>query len=265
MNGFLTDLSITTVDNLTLDCHKAPLIAKSGHFKQMFDDCSFDVGFNVIDLDTTSDVLKDALQFIYKDIADLHAGNVESLLVLSNKMELHQLTQQCKNYMEKNLSVNNVMQYHEHAMSLQDEPLSTITYTYIKNECLQLLSTKGFAKLHVDNLKSLLTYLNRFSSVKEYRKLDIILQWKEAHGECSQTEELLNAIRFNKLSIHCLKYYENGHLLGQRHKMLIKESLLLKYKEQHATHRVMLEKHEKTRKHKYSSAHKQNICLKCSR
>ena len=185
MNGFLTDLSITTVDNLTLDCHKAPLIAKSGHFKQMFDDCSFDVGFNVIDLDTTSDVLKDALQFIYKDIADLHAGNVESLLVLSNKMELHQLTQQYKNYMEKNLSVNNVMQYHEHAMSLQDEPLSTITYTYIKNECLQLLSNKGFAKLHVDNLKSLLTYLNRFSSVKEYRKLDIILQWKEAHGECS--------------------------------------------------------------------------------
>ena len=265
MNGFLTDLSITTVDNLTLDCHKAPLIAKSGHFKQMFDDCSFDVGFNVIDLDTTSDVLKDALQFIYKDIADLHAGNVESLLVLSNKMELHQLTQQCKNYMEKNLSVNNVMQYHEHAMSLQDEPLSTITYTYIKNECLQLLSTKGFAKLHVDNLKSLLTYLNRFSSVKEYRKLDIILQWKEAHGECSQTDELLNAIRFNELSIHCLKYYENGHLLGQWLKMLIKESLLLKYKEQHATHRVMLEKHEKTRKHKYSSAHKQNICPKCSR
>ena len=114
-------------------------------------------------------------------------------------MELHRLTQRCKNYMVKNLSVDNVMQYHEHSMSLQDEALSIVTHATIMDECLQLLSTKAFAKLQVNNLKSLLTYLNRFSYIKEHIKLDIILQWQAVHGECSQTDELLNAIRFKEL------------------------------------------------------------------
>ena len=40
-----------------------------------------------------------------------------------------------------------------------------------------------------------------------------------AHGECSQAEELLNAIRLYKLSIDCLKYHKDSHFLGQQHRM----------------------------------------------
>ena len=127
LNGFATNLSINTSDERSVNCHKAVLVALSEYFGLMFDVGSADVDINVLGLNTTSDIVKDVLQFIYKGTTDIHIDNVEILLAQSIKMKLHQLTLQCMNFIEMNLSVDNVVQYHEYSMSLQCEPLSMIT------------------------------------------------------------------------------------------------------------------------------------------
>ena len=175
LNGFVTNLSINTKDEGSVDCHKAVLVAMSEYFRLMFDVGSADVDINVLELNTTSDIMKDVLQFIYKGTTDIHDDNVELLLVQSIDMQLHQLTQQCRDFIEKNLSIDNVVRNHECSMILQYEPLSMITSAYIKNNCTQLLSTGNLTQLQINNLKSLLAYMTA-DGVEEHIKLDIILQ-----------------------------------------------------------------------------------------
>ena len=244
MNGFVTNLSINTKDEGSVDCHKAVLVAMSEHFRLMFDVGSADVDINVLELNTTCDIVKDVLQFIYKGTTDIHDDNVELLLAQSINMQLHQLTQQCKDFMEKNLSIDNVVRYHECSMSLQYEPLSMITSAYITNNCTQLLSTGNLTQLRVDNLKSLLVYMTT-DGVEEHIKLDIILQWLKVHSDCNESAELLSAIQFNQLTMDCLKSIKDNPLLEQQHKLLIQESLNRKYEQELKNQQVKIEKERK--------------------
>ena len=231
LNGFVTNLSINTKDEGLVDCHKAVLVAMSEYFRLMFDVGSADVDINVLELNTTSDIVKDVLQFIYKSTTDIHDDNVELLLAQSINMELHQLTQQCKEFMEKNLFIDNVVQYHEYSLSLQYESLFMITSEYIKNNCTQLLSTGNLTKLRIDNLKSLLAYMNT-DGVEEQIKLDVILQWLTAHSDCKESAELLSAIQFNELTIDGLKSIKDNPIIEQQHKLLIQETLNTKYEQE---------------------------------
>ena len=231
LNGVATNLSINTKDEGSVDCHKAVLVAMSEYFRLMFDVGSADVDINVLELNTTSDIVKDVLQFIYKGKTDIHEANVKLLFTQSINMQLHRLTQQCKDFMEKNLSVDNVVQYHECSMSLQYEPLSVITGAYIKNNCTQLLSTGSFKKLRIDNLKSLLAHMHT-DGVEEHIMLDIILQWLTRHSDCNESSELLSAIQFDELTIDCLKSIKDNPLLELQHKLLIQESLYRKYEQE---------------------------------
>ena len=244
LNGFVTNLSINTQEEGSVDCHKAVLVAMSEYFRLMFDVGSADVDINVLELNTTSDIVKDVLQFIYKGTTDIHDDNVELLLVQSIDMQLHQLTQQCKDFIEKNLSIDNVIRYHECSMNLQYEPLSMITSAYIKNNCTQLLSTGNLTQLRVEYLISLLAYMN-IDGVEEHIKLDIILQWLTVHSDCNESAELLTAIQFDELTIDCLKSIKDNPLLEQQHKLLIQESLNMKYEQELEKQRMEMQKERK--------------------
>ena len=244
LNGFLTNLSINTKDEGSVDCHKAVLVAMSEYFRLMFDVGSADVDINVLELNTTSDIVKDVLQFVYKGTTDIHDDTVELLLAQSIDMQLHQLTQQCKDFIVKNLSIDNVVQYYECSMSLQYELLFMLTSEYIKNNCRQLLPTGNLTKLRIDNLKSLLAYMNT-DGVEEQIKLDIILQWLTAHNDCEESAELLSAIQFDELTIDCLKSIKDNPLLEQQHKSLIQESLNMKYEQELEKQRAEIEKDRK--------------------
>ena len=244
MNGFLTNLSINTKDEGSVDCHKAVLVAMSEYFSLMFDIGSADVDINVLEINTTSDIVKDVLQFIYKGTTDIHDDNVELLLIKSIDMQLQQLTQQCKDFIEKNLSIDNAIRYYECSMNLQHELLFMITSVYIKNNCTQLLSTGNFTQLRVNNLKSLLLYMSA-DGVEEHIKLDIILQWLTVHSDCNESAELLSAIQFAELTINCLKAIKDNPLLEQQHKLLIQESLNLKYEQQLEKQQIKIQRERK--------------------
>ena len=244
LNGFVTNLSINTKDEGSVDCHEAVLVGMSEYFRLMFDVGSADVDINVLELNTTSDIVKDVLQFIYKGTTDIHDDNVELLLTKSIDMQLHQLTQQCKDFIEKNLSIDNVVQYHECSMNLQYEPLSMITSVYIKNNCTKLLSTGNLTQLRVDYLISLLAYMNT-DGVEEHIKLDIILQWLTVHSDCNENAKLLSAIQFDELTIDCLKSIKDNPLLEQQHKLLIQESLNVKYEQELEKQRMKMQKERK--------------------
>ena len=241
LNGFITNLSINSKDEGSVDCHKAVLVAMSEYFRLMFDDVSADVDINVLELNTTSDIVKDVLQFIYKSTTDINDDNVELLLTQSINIQLHQLTRQCKDFMEKNLSIDNVVQYHECSMNLQYKPLSMITSVYIKNNCTQLLSTRNLTQLQINNLKSLLAYM-KTDGVEERIKLDIILQWLTVHSDCNESAELLSAIQFDQLTIDCLKSVKDNLLLDHQHKLLTQESLNIKYEQELEKQRAEIEK-----------------------
>ena len=244
LNGFVTNLSINTKEEESVDCHKAVLVAMSEYFRLMFDVGSADVDINVLELNTTNSIVKDTLQFMYKGTTDIHDDNVELLLAQSIDMQLHQLTQQCKDFMEKNLSIDNVVRYHECSVSLQYEPMSMITSVYIKNNCTQLISTGNLTQLRVDNLKSLLAYMNA-DGIEERIKLDSVLQWLTVHSDCNKSAELLSAIQFDELTIDCLKSIKDNPLLEQQHKLLIQESLNVKYEQELERQRLEMQKERK--------------------
>ena len=244
LNRFGTNLSINTKEERSIDCHKAVLVAMSEYFRLMLDVGSADVDINVLELNTTSDIMKDVLQFIYKGTTDIHNDNVEVLLTQSINMKLHPLTLQCKDFIENNLSIDNVVQYHEYSMILQYEPLAMITSVYIKNNCTQLLSTGNFTQLSIGNLKYLLVYINA-ESVDERIKLDIILQWLTVHSDCNESAELLSAIQFDRLTIVCLKLIKDNPLLKEQHKLLIQESLNRKYEQELERQTEMLSKKQR--------------------
>ena len=129
LNGFITNLSINTKEEGSVDCHKAVLVAMSEYFRLMFDVGSADVDINVLELNTTSEIVKDVLQFIYKGTTDIHDDNIEITLAQSIDMQLHQLTQQCKDFIEKNLSIDNVVYYHECSMQQTDRRANRQTDT----------------------------------------------------------------------------------------------------------------------------------------
>ena len=137
-------------------------------------------------------------------------------------------------------------------MSLQYDYLSMIISEYIKNNCTQLLTAGNLTKLRIDNLKSLLSDMNT-DGVEEHIKLDIILQWLTVHNDCNERAELLSAIQFDQLPIDCLKSIKDNPLLEQQHKLLIQQTLNMKYeqdlvKQQQAEtmkERKMLEKQKK--------------------
>ena len=242
LNRFVTNLSINTKDRGSVDCHKAVLVAMSEYFRLMFDVGFADVDINVLELNTTSDIVKDVLQFIYKGTKVIHDDNVELPLAQSIDMQLHQLTHQCNDFMEKNLFIDNVVRYHECAMSLQYEPLSTITSVYIKNNCIQLLSTGNLTQLRVDNLKSLLAYMTA-DGVEEHIKLDIILQWLAVYSDCNKSAELLSAIQFDQLTMDCLKSIKDNPLLEQ-HQLLIQRSLNSRYEQELEKQKQVIKKQQ---------------------
>ena len=129
-------------------------------------------------------------------------------------------------------------------MSLQYEPLSMITSVYIKNNCGQLISTGNLTKLRVDDLKSLLAYMTA-DGVEEHIKLNIILQWLTVHSDCNESAELLSVIQFDELTIDCLKSIKDKPLLKQQHKLLIQESLNIKYEQELERQRMEMQKERK--------------------
>ena len=113
-----------------------------------FDVGSSDADANVIDLNTTCDIVKDGLQFIHSAKVDLHRENVSSHIAQRINLQLRKLIEQC---------LDNFIQYNECSGSLQVEPSSLIT----RDNCIHLLATGNAIKFQIELLKSLITHMNR--------------------------------------------------------------------------------------------------------
>ena len=76
-------------------------------------------------------------------------------------------------------------------------------------------------------------------------KLDIILQWLTIHNDCNESAELLSAFQFDELTIDCLKSIKGNPLLEQEHKLLIQETLNMKYEQELERQPVEIQKERK--------------------
>ena len=70
------------------------------------------------------------------------------------------------------------------------------------------------------------------NGVEERIKLDIILQWLTLHSDCNESADLLSAFQFDQLTIGCLKSIKDNPLLEQQHRLLIQESLNMRYEQE---------------------------------
>ena len=241
--GFLTNLSLSTKDEISVDCHGVVLIAISEFFKELFEEDSSDAGINVLDVNTTSDILTSILQFLYTGTTDVHAHNVELVLRQSILVQLHQLSQQCIDFVAYDLTVGNVIQYFELSVNLQYEPLSMITSAYIKNNCAQVVAKEHLTKLSIKDLKVLLACMNT-EGAETHKKVDIILQWLTNHKDCNESAELLNGIQFNELTIDFLKSIKDNPVFEHNYKLLVQESLNMRYEEELVKQRQTIDKQQ---------------------
>ena len=134
---FATDLTLNSSDksdNSCVKCHRAVLYAVSGYYRTIVNSSPSQAGVNMIEIDVSSEVVKDLIDFIYSGSFSNHMldSNVAELLSLSCKWEIIPAQLQCIQFIKANLQANNCKKFSKLAERIGCGKLEEIIANYMK-------------------------------------------------------------------------------------------------------------------------------------
>ena len=151
------DLEVTT-DNIGCDvkarlvpCHKNIVSAGNGYFRDLLD--SQDSSVMKVQLPITvngSDSLEIAIGYIYTGTCDVTEENAHDLLVIGRTLYMNDLTNCVSMFIKDKLTIDNVLKYHEEAMSTFNKILAPKTSYYIRMHFMRLW--KKFDRLSLSSV-----------------------------------------------------------------------------------------------------------------
>ena len=219
---FLTDVSLCTVDNCSLDCHKVILVAACQQFWSALDD---EESINMVNVSVDYDVLHRAVKFIYSGSCDINLDTVEPLIHISKEWHLLELEHRCATYIQHQLTIETCVYYHQLSSSLPSELLHTHTRYFIQRHFGTLVALRAITKLSLDDLDELLV-LDYLNCDGDDDKLHAIHQWVESEGPSDVLPLLLSRLNPAGVSAECLKSLANDPVLNQT--SFIMDALVLK-------------------------------------
>lgn len=139
-----SDLTITC-NGHDFKVHKSILVSRSDHFRRILENEEEKNPSEVIQLDDTDpEALKSCLKFLYTGSIQISPHIVVDVLELSEKLELHHLSNICKMEMVKNLSVSTVSKFLISADKHGSQAMKMNAIKFIKANLQEVIENQEF-------------------------------------------------------------------------------------------------------------------------
>lgn len=220
LNPKFSDVRIK-VGNECLPAHKFVLCIRSSVFAAMFNSGLQEAQTGTISIEDAEEApIKTMLAFMYTNKVDLNGNivmearklyctvnNYSQVLYLSKKYDLGELTELCKQFLQNNISVENVLPIYSSTLRMEESDMKGLTAQctdIISGNTSALFTSPSFLTIPQDTLSSILK-LDRLT-IAEVDIFRACLNW--ANHNCSKgqsaqekLEPLLPLIRFPTMTI----------------------------------------------------------------
>lgn len=195
-------------DDKEIIAHRKLLAACSSVFTIMFN-VSWGSHANPIRIvDATYDNFATFIDFFYKGEIKLNAENVMSILCLAHKYDVQELTSTCSTFACDQICVENVVEYFELAIRLNQEYLRFDCIEFITENTEAVLKSEKFLQCGMDALKGILQIDEL--SCKETVVFDSCIEWAKNKCRIKNLDELQEANLRDQLTdcIHLIRFKE---------------------------------------------------------
>ncbi|CAD8073051.1 unnamed protein product [Paramecium primaurelia] len=146
------------VDNQEIHAHKIILASRCEYFKTLFLNEQFNLGDKLVITETTINVFKAILQYIYTDEVLIDSYIVYDLLALADKYMLQRLKNLCEDHLIKNISLKNVIEVVNLADKFSAQELKANAMIFLLDNKQKILNTQDINMLSKEILIELLKF-----------------------------------------------------------------------------------------------------------
>lgn len=142
-----------------LSCHRLILGARSPVFAQMFSNSAFKENQTneMLVGDTSPEILKLFLTYLYTDVLDGDIENTSRLLELAEKYQITSMKKKCEDFLAENVTVENAARLFKLSSLYNTKLLKSEVLKIISSQRQAFVKTEGWAELKTDqNSKPLL-------------------------------------------------------------------------------------------------------------
>ena len=189
-NPFFSDVTFTCEGSDTkFYAHKYVLVTSSAVFYAEFNGESAEDNSNLQLSKVNEQGLQEFLRFLYTDKCKLTTDNAVMVPHLANRYEVSSLARKCTEFIEGNITVNNLFTLLQQAIHFEEIELENKFWSLVDKKTSTAVKSKAFTEL---NQGTLLHFLKRETlKIDEVDLFKAVLKWSEA--ECSRKEIETNA------------------------------------------------------------------------
>ncbi|XP_031558061.1 kelch-like protein 20 [Actinia tenebrosa] len=144
--GLLCDVTITA-EQTDFAAHKGILAASSDYFQALFTTAMIEKDSEKIYLEVSSSIVNDLLTFLYTGKTDINEANVIELLVAADYLVIHELKEQCADYLVHLLSSVTCIKIYTLALQCNCPVLRAKTERFILKNFVSVLENEDFNSL----------------------------------------------------------------------------------------------------------------------
>jgi hypothetical protein len=144
------------------------------------------------------------LRCIYTDKVDVDADNISGLIAVATKYQVEKLRVQCADFMERDVTLENVCSLFEIAPTLLGKP--DFGFPFIREHTQEVLNSEGFLNLSKHRVSSILE--DDKLNVEEIELFNAILKWGDAESKRTGRDrkellgDLIPYIRFPTMPVN---------------------------------------------------------------
>ena len=188
-NPFMSDITFSCEgSDKKFFAHKYVLGTSSAVFYAMFYGELAEKDSVVHLSDTSEEILKEFLRFLYTDQCHLTTDNAMFVLYLAKKYIVPSLTEKCIDFLEACLTPENVLVILKQALQFDEEKLVNKCWDLVDLQASDVVASADFANISQSTLEEVLK--RESLKVKEVDLFKGVLNWSEA--ECSRKEIEIN-------------------------------------------------------------------------
>ncbi|XP_031570372.1 kelch-like protein diablo [Actinia tenebrosa] len=197
--GLLCDVTITAEDR-DFAAHKGILSASSDYFQALFTTAMIEKNSEKINLDVSSSIVNELLTFLYTGKTDINESNVVELLVAADYLVIHELKEQCADYLVHLLSTVTCIKIFSLALQCHCPVLRVKAERFILCNFVSVLESEDLQSLDCNQLECILKNGDLIVNSEE-DVYEAILLWMNGYGDRKPYfERLFSHIRLCSLS-----------------------------------------------------------------
>ena len=188
-NPFMSDIMFSCEgSDEKFFAHKYVLSTSSAVFYAMFYGELAEKNSVVHLSDTSEEILKEFLRFLYTDQCNLTTDNAMFVLYLAKKYIVPSLAEKCIDFLEACLTPENVLVILKQALQFDEKKLVNKCWDQVDLKASDVVASADFANISESTLEELLK--RESLNIKEVDLFKGVLNWSEA--ECSRREIEIN-------------------------------------------------------------------------